>query len=524
MKKYLSFLLSVLLIASMLVSPIFSESGTAQAATMSIKAKLKTIEVGSNTTLTVTGTKQKVKWSTSNKKYVKIDSKGKATAVKKGSATITATVGKKKLNCKITVVDATTITASSLTLNVGKKDFVKVKVKKTGETKTAVWSSKNKKVATVDNTGIITGKGVGSTVITATIHGKKYTCKVKVNEKIAITKSVMNLKPGQTDRLTFKGYNKLAVWSSSNPKVAYVSYEGKVTGLSQGTSTITGRVDGTNYKCLVTVSKLDGITQGSYLVFVGDKKTQLESPIITPTPSITPSVTPSDTPTTTPDPEQAPVIWTTSNPTCVTVSDNGTLQVLKEGNVTITATVDGKAYTYYIVGLAKNTPYLKNKLFKASAINFDNINFVVPTSWVVDAYDEYGSYYGTISPYDESETCINIDITKSSVKAPEYYKTKTSFMRTMSEPMVRKIYEMMNSMFGVDFSFKSFNQGNYLSSNGNVFKTDFSYNLFGETYREVNYSFAIDQYRVNISVTDLGDVADIQKIAEYIVNSIYIQY
>lgn len=45
----------------------------------------------------------KAKYTTSNKKIVKVDSKGKITAVKKGKAKITVTVGKKKVVCVVTV-------------------------------------------------------------------------------------------------------------------------------------------------------------------------------------------------------------------------------------------------------------------------------------------------------------------------------------------------------------------------------------------------------------------------------------
>ena len=46
---------------------------------------------------------QKIKYKTSNKKIAKVNSKGKITAVKKGTAKITISVGKKKTVCKITI-------------------------------------------------------------------------------------------------------------------------------------------------------------------------------------------------------------------------------------------------------------------------------------------------------------------------------------------------------------------------------------------------------------------------------------
>lgn len=48
----------------------------------------------------------KVKWKSSDKKIATVSSKGKVTAKKKGTATITATVNQKKYKCKITVTSA----------------------------------------------------------------------------------------------------------------------------------------------------------------------------------------------------------------------------------------------------------------------------------------------------------------------------------------------------------------------------------------------------------------------------------
>ena len=45
----------------------------------------------------------KVKYSSSNPKIARVDSKGKITAVKKGTAVITAKANTKKFNCKVTV-------------------------------------------------------------------------------------------------------------------------------------------------------------------------------------------------------------------------------------------------------------------------------------------------------------------------------------------------------------------------------------------------------------------------------------
>lgn len=66
------------------------------------KAKL-TLTVGQSYKLNVKNYKKKVKWSSSSKSVATVSSKGKVTAKKAGTATITAKAGKKKLKCKVTV-------------------------------------------------------------------------------------------------------------------------------------------------------------------------------------------------------------------------------------------------------------------------------------------------------------------------------------------------------------------------------------------------------------------------------------
>lgn len=58
---------------------------------------------GSSKQLKVKNTKKKVKFSTSNKKVAKVSSKGKVTAVKKGTCKVYAKVSGKTLTCKVTV-------------------------------------------------------------------------------------------------------------------------------------------------------------------------------------------------------------------------------------------------------------------------------------------------------------------------------------------------------------------------------------------------------------------------------------
>lgn len=93
-------------LALTLAAPVgvpMSQTVVAEAATVKISAQKKTLTVGKSFTLKITGTKKKVTWSTSKKSVATVSSKGKVTAKKAGTATITAKVDGKKYTCKVTV-------------------------------------------------------------------------------------------------------------------------------------------------------------------------------------------------------------------------------------------------------------------------------------------------------------------------------------------------------------------------------------------------------------------------------------
>lgn len=86
------------------VAPL-SAPVVASAATQKVKlnATKKTLTEGKTFTLKVSGTKKTVTYSSSKKSVATVTKKGKVTAKKAGSATITAKVDGKKYSCKVTV-------------------------------------------------------------------------------------------------------------------------------------------------------------------------------------------------------------------------------------------------------------------------------------------------------------------------------------------------------------------------------------------------------------------------------------
>lgn len=180
--------------------PIFEGGYIAQAASIKINAKKKTLNVKQTYTLKISGTKKKVKWSSSNKKVATVSSKGKVTAKKVGTATITAKVGNKKYSCKI-VVENPKMNCTSKKITVGQSFSLKV----TGTTQKITWSTSNKKYATVSSKGKVTAKKAGKVTITAKVGNKRLTCKLTIAN---ISKGKQNALKRAKDYLKIFNFSK----------------------------------------------------------------------------------------------------------------------------------------------------------------------------------------------------------------------------------------------------------------------------------------------------------------------------
>lgn len=140
-------------------------------------------------TVTPAAASQKLKWKSSKKKVASVSGSGLVTALNPGTATITAkTSNGKYARVKIKVIDP--YAPTSVTLNY--TGTVKLHVKETltlqptlnpvGIAKSKItYSSSNKKVASVNSSGVITAKKRGTATITVkTANGKKAKLKIKV--------------------------------------------------------------------------------------------------------------------------------------------------------------------------------------------------------------------------------------------------------------------------------------------------------------------------------------------------------
>ena len=141
-------------------------------------------KLASSIAVTPVTSKEKVTYSSSNKKVATVSSKGVIKAKKAGTAKITVKSGKKKVvvTVKVTGVKTTNLSGVPAAKNISKRKSFKIKAiatpKNTDEKIT--FKSSNKKVATVTSKGVVKGLKKGAATITVQSGSKKMTCKVTV--------------------------------------------------------------------------------------------------------------------------------------------------------------------------------------------------------------------------------------------------------------------------------------------------------------------------------------------------------
>ncbi len=176
-KYFASVLFLSLFVACLMPSVIElpEQANVVHAASVKINRKNATLVKGKTVQLKISGTKKKISWSSSNKSVATVNAKGKVTGKKKGTATITAKLGKKKFSCKIKVENPKINQAYAF---VKEGDSLTLKV--TGTTQTINWSSDKTSVATVSSKGVVSAKNAGSAIITAKVGGISLKCTVTV--------------------------------------------------------------------------------------------------------------------------------------------------------------------------------------------------------------------------------------------------------------------------------------------------------------------------------------------------------
>ena len=155
---------------------------------------------------------------------------------------------------KAEVKDTLTFAKPKVTLYKGQKKTQTATV--TGKVQAPVYTSSNRKIATVDKkTGKVTAKAAGKVTITAKSGSLKATYTVTVkNPTLKLTKTSATVKVGKTTKITAKATPSGKItYKSSNKKIVTVSSNGTVKGIKKGTAKITVTCNGVSKTFKVTV-------------------------------------------------------------------------------------------------------------------------------------------------------------------------------------------------------------------------------------------------------------------------------
>ena len=321
-----------------------------------------TLNKGQKYTLKLKGVKGKAKWTTSKKSVVTVKAakNGKSaviTAKKPGSATITATVGKKKLVCVVKVSGTSAVVTPQPNPTTAPKPTESPKPQPTTSPKpTEAPNPKPTETPSPTPTLVVvpaTGIKLDDTRIGLDVEYNTWELSCTVEPKNSTQKDV--------------------VWESDNTKVVTVSNYGELTAKGNGTTKVRCYVKENRSiyaECVVTVDlsskepdakpeptkpepkptepiepevvKVSGISldQSKGLELVEGNSSK-----------ITATVVPSNA-------TNSSVKWVSSSPDVATVDDNGNVSALKEGSTTITCTaVDGSGVsaTCHVTVTAKST-------------------------------------------------------------------------------------------------------------------------------------------------------------------------
>ncbi len=260
-------------------------------------------------------------------------------------------------NASVAIGDTQTFTATVNGINPDPAD------------RTVTWSTADTSIATVNANGVVTGVAEGQTTITATsdfdnTQSGAATIAVtsnKVVSSVVVTPTNASVGIGDTQTLTatVNGINldpadETVTWSVIDSSIAKVSAQGVVTGIAVGQTKVTATSD------------FDSTKSGTATIVVTSNKT-VSGVTVTP---VNASLSVGDTQAFTAtvnganlDPDDRRVTWLVADTSIATVSAQGVLTGVAEGQTTVTAKSDfdnTKSGTATIVVTGTNDPPIAN--------------------------------------------------------------------------------------------------------------------------------------------------------------------
>ena len=205
-----------------------------------------------------------------NSNIVGLSSSGVLTPKSAGKTIVTASADGENVSYIVLVLnDYLSASISASTLYVTQTATINVSASRGSYS----FRSSNTSVATVSSSGTVKAVGSGSATITITgTNGKTATKYITVKaNSITISQSSVSITKGSTCSLSVKTtISDSITWSSSNTSVVQVSSNGKLTGVGEGTATVTAKSNKCgSVTCYVTVkSNTITLTKSNYSNYI----------------------------------------------------------------------------------------------------------------------------------------------------------------------------------------------------------------------------------------------------------------
>ncbi len=214
----------------------------------------------------------KVTYSIEDESIATVDDKGLIQGIRKGSTNLKVRESKANLEatCKITVTEeemGIELDQTEGKIDISENSKMQLQAKLIGKESKITWNSSNKRIATVNENGFVTGIANGEVTITArTEYGAEAKCKIIVETSptnviikeesstaLTVNKTVKLNATIEPDNANIKN---AITWESSNTKVAVVNNQGLVQAKGLGTCTITATT-ANNKSSTCTISVID---------------------------------------------------------------------------------------------------------------------------------------------------------------------------------------------------------------------------------------------------------------------------
>lgn len=282
-----------------------------------------------------------IKWKSHDKTVATVDNDGTVTGIGSGTTTVKATCDGKSAyaTIKVNTVEVSGIKFDNVSA-ISPSDFT-FKLSATviplnATDKTIIWKNSNDSVATVTQSGEITTKKAGETIITAFAGSYSDSMTLKVTDRqpdsLMLDTRILTLDPEVSKTLIATVYpiemNWVKSWSVNDKSIIDVDSQGKVSALKAGKATVTVRTGNQSASCLIIVNPIEvsmvSINHDSISVNIGEKK-QLEA-----------TVYPSNA-------SDKTIKWESLDSGIAKVSKNGTVAGVSEGKTFIIATSGTKS-------------------------------------------------------------------------------------------------------------------------------------------------------------------------------------